>query len=60
MSQVALGEKPSAGPHTVFAATRAGRFAIGTLEKGRVEHFQVDYVVLAYISYGHRERKRQQ
>jgi hypothetical protein len=27
------------------AATRAGRFAIGTLEKGRVEHFQVDYVV---------------
>lgn len=42
-TQVALGEDPAPGPHTVFVSTSSGRFAIGTLEKGRCEHFPVDF-----------------
>ena len=46
--QVALGDKPAAGRHTVFVSTRDGRFAIGTLEKGRIEQFQVAYWLLLW------------
>ena len=45
---MALGDKPAAGRHTVFVSTRDGRFAIGTLEKGRIEQFQVAYWLLLW------------
>ncbi len=50
---MALGDQPAAGRHTVFVKTREGRFAIGTLEKGRVEHFQVDYMADANMTFSH-------
>ena len=46
---MALGDKPAAGRHTVFVSTRDGRFAIGTLEKGRIEQFQVAYWLPAVV-----------
>lgn len=47
---MALGDRPAAGRHTVFVDTRDGRFAIGTLEKGRTEQFQVAYWLLLWLS----------
>ncbi len=43
-TQVAFGEEPAAGRHTVFVTTGSGRFAIGTLEKGRCEQFSIDFM----------------
>ncbi len=41
LTQVALGEKPASGPHTVFVHQGGNKHPIGTLEKGRCEQFQV-------------------
>jgi hypothetical protein len=42
-TQVALGDDPAPGRHTIFVTSSSGRYAIGTLEKGRCEHFSVDF-----------------
>ena len=53
LRQVTRGDEASAALHTVFAATRVGRSAIGTLEKGRVEQLCVDYPVAADLTLSH-------
>jgi hypothetical protein len=40
---VALGDKPDATRHTVFVESDGKAFAIGTLEQGRTEQFQVGW-----------------
>ncbi|KAK9810600.1 hypothetical protein WJX73_003476 [Symbiochloris irregularis] len=53
LTQIALGAKPSAGPHTVFAKLGGSQFAVGTLEKGRCEQFSVDYMLTTDASFSH-------
>lgn len=43
-TQVAFGEDPAPGRHTVFVTTSSGRYAIGTLEKGKCEQFSIDFM----------------
>ncbi len=43
-TQVAFGEAPAPGRHTVFVTTSSGKYAIGTLEKGKCEQFSIDFM----------------
>lgn len=54
-TQVALGDNPAAGRHTIFVTTNCGRYAIGTLEKGRCEQFSIDFMAGAAeeLSFSH-------
>ena len=51
LTQVALGPEPTAGPHTVLAASGKSKYAIGTLEKGRTDQFSVDYMCTTDVSF---------
>ncbi|KAK9823332.1 hypothetical protein WJX72_001993 [[Myrmecia] bisecta] len=52
-TQVALGESPQSGRHTIFAEAKGGKFVIGTLEKDRCEQFQVDYMATDEVRFSH-------
>ncbi len=44
ITNVALGPDPKPGRHTVFAQGNGMKAVVGTLEMGRCEQFQVDFV----------------
>ncbi len=52
-TQVALGPDPAPGRHTVFVTSMSGKYAIGTLEKGRCEQFSVDFMAADDMKFSH-------
>ena len=44
ITNVALGPDPKPGRHTVFAEGSGTKAVVGTLEMGRCEQFQIDFV----------------
>lgn len=44
ITNVALGPDPKPGRHTVFAEGNGTKAVVGTLEMGRCEQFQIDFV----------------
>ena len=44
ITNVALGPNPKPGRHTVFAEGSGTKAVVGTLEMGRCEQFQIDFV----------------
>ena len=53
LTQIALGARPAPGAHTLFASAGGEEFAIGTLEQGRCEQFNVDYMCTTDVSFFH-------
>ena len=51
ITQAALGDKPKAGRTTIYAVTGKTRFAVGTLEAGRVDQFSMDTMVASDVSF---------
>lgn len=51
LTQVALGADAAAGPHTVSAVAGKTQYAIGTLVKGRIEQFSVDYMCTTDVAF---------
>ena len=52
-TQVALGSDPAPGRHTVFITSMSGKYAIGTLERGRCEQFPIDLMAASDMKFSH-------
>ena len=51
ITQAALGDKPKTGRNIVYAVTGKDKFAVGTLEVGRVEQFSLDLMLASDVSF---------